>query len=80
MKRNPVFKNPTKAIRQVRKELKKGFKAIAKEFKFLPVNRFNWSAYGIYGWQLTTGTDEEKEQARAISGFFDIYENSFKSY
>ena len=34
--------------------------------------------YGIYGWQLTETKDEEAvAQAWKVSGFMDIYENSF---
>ena len=33
--------------------------------------------YKTYGWQVTTGTAEEKEQARFVSSFLDIYNNSF---
>ena len=38
---------------------------------------FHFREYGIYGWQLNEATEEEKEQGRFISKFFDIYENSF---
>ena len=34
-------------------------------------------SYEIYGAQVTTGTDEEKGEARFISKILDIYENSF---
>lgn len=33
--------------------------------------------YKIYGTQVKTGTQEEKEQANFIAKFLDIYENSF---
>ena len=74
----PVFKTPNKAFRQAIVDCKLGFKAIRKEFKLLLVNKLNYPQYGIYGCQLTTGSDEEKRQGRIISQFFDIYENSFK--
>ena len=32
----------------------------------------------MYGWQLTEGTEEELRQARFVTGFVDIYENSFQ--
>lgn len=74
----PVFKNPNKAFRQAIRDYKDGFKAIRKEFELLPVNKLNYQHYHTYGWQLTTGSDEEKRQGMVISQFFDIYENSFK--
>ena len=52
-------------------------KLIQKEFNLLPLTNFNYKSYKIYGWQVTTGTNEEKEQSRFVSSFMDIYENSF---
>jgi len=72
-----VFKNPDKALERLKKDYNKGLKAIQKEFSLLPINNFNFREYGIYGWQLTKGTEEEKSQAKFVSNFFDIYENSF---
>ncbi|NLD16783.1 MAG: hypothetical protein GX666_04275 [Tissierellia bacterium] len=74
----PIFKDHKRALSQAQKDYKEGFKAIRKEFKLLPLNRFNWEPYKTYGWQLTTGSEKAKEQGRMISNFFDIYENSFK--
>ncbi len=72
-----VFKNPDKALKLLKKEYKSGLDLIQKEFKLLPINIFNYKAYGTFGWQATTGTEEEQEQARFISSFMDIYKNSF---
>ena len=58
-------------------DYKDGIKLIQKEFNLLPLNRFNYKSYGTFGWQVTIGTEEEKEQARFVSSFMDIYENSF---
>lgn len=75
-----VFKNPNKAFKRLKKDYSKGIKLIQKEYHLLPLTNFTYKMYGIYGWQVTTGTDEEKEQARFVSSFMDIYENSFNSY
>lgn len=72
-----VFKNPNKAFSRLKKDYKKGIELIRREFHLLPLTSFNYSSYKIYGWQVTCGSDEEKEQARFISKFLDIYENSF---
>lgn len=72
-----VFKNPNKALKRLKKDYSKGIKLIQKEFKLLPLNNFTYKAYGTYGWQVTTGSYEEQEQARFVSSFMDIYENSF---
>lgn len=72
-----VFKDPKTAYKRLKKDYSKGIRAIQKEFKLLPLSNFTFRQYKTYGWQLTTGTKEEKEQARFVSSFFDIYENSF---
>lgn len=72
-----VFKNPTKAYKRLKKDYSKGIKLIQKEFNLLPLNNFTYKTYKTYGWQVTTGTEEERKQARFVSSFMDIYENSF---
>ena len=72
-----VFKNPERAYKRLKKDYAKGIMAIAREYRLLPLTNFNFRAYSNYGWQLTWGTDEEKEQAHFVSDFFEIYENSF---
>lgn len=74
---NAVFKNPDKALRTLKEDYSKGIKLIQKEFNLLPLTSLNYRSYQVYGWQVTSGTDEEKEQARFVSAFMDIYENSF---
>ncbi|MBR1817625.1 MAG: helix-turn-helix transcriptional regulator [Bacilli bacterium] len=72
-----VFKNPSKALQRLKKNYSKGLKALQREFHLFPLMMFHFREYGIYGWQLNEATEEEKEQGRFISKFFDIYENSF---
>lgn len=72
-----VFKDPKKAYKRLKKDYSKGIRIIQKEFKLLPLSNFTFREYETYGWQVTTGTDEEKQQAKFVSNFFDIYENSF---
>lgn len=74
-----VFKNPQKAFKTLKKEYSKGIQLIQKEFNLLPLTNFTYKSYKTYGWQVTTGTDEEKEQARFVTSFLDIYENSFNN-
>lgn len=71
-----VFKDPDKAYRRLKKDYTKGIRAIQREFNLFPMNRFNLDTYGTYGWQLTQGTKEEREQAQFVTRFYDIYENS----
>jgi len=73
-----VFKNPNRAFAKMKIDFSKGISAIKKEYKLLPLSRWNYDMYGIYGWQLTETKDEEAvAQAWKVSGFMDIYENSF---
>lgn len=41
----------------------------------MPISKFNYGEYKTYGWQVTKGNLEIKEQARFVSEFMDIYEN-----
>lgn len=72
-----VFKNPAEALKRLKNDYKEGLSCIQKEFNLIPINRFNYKSYKTYGWQVTTGSKEEKEQARFVTLFMDIYENSF---
>lgn len=72
-----VFKNPSKAFKRLKKDYSEGIKLIQNEFKLLPLNNFTFRKYKTYGWQVTKGTKKEKEMARFITEFLDIYENSF---
>ena len=72
-----VFKNPSKAMQRLKKDYAKGIKLIQKEYHLWPLSNFNFKTYGNYGWQVTSGTKEEREQAKFVSIFMDIYENSF---
>lgn len=73
-----VFKNPSKAFKRLKMDYSKGLNLIQKEFDLKKLSQFNYKQYGIYGIQVTTGTEEEKNEAKFISLFMDIYENSFK--
>lgn len=72
-----VFKNPKKAFKTLKKKYKNGIKLIQKEFNLPPLSNFTYKGYKTYGWQVTKGTKKDKEQARFVSSFLDIYENSF---
>ena len=71
-----VFKNPA-AFARLETNYKAGIELIQKEFKLAPFSQTNYEKYKLYGWQATTGTKEEQEQASFVSSFLDIYEDSF---
>lgn len=72
-----VFKDPKQAMKRLKKDYSKGIKLIQEEFNLLPLSNFTYDRYKTYGWQVTTGSEEEKEQAKFVTKFLDIYENSF---
>ncbi len=74
---NAVFKNPSEAFEVFLEKYNIGIVAIKKEFNLNDLNSKNYKTYKTYAWQLTIGTEEEKQQAIFISEFLDIYENSF---
>ena len=73
-----VFKNPHKAYQALIEKYSDGIRLIQKEFDLEDLSESSYQAYKIYGGQVETGTEDEKSQARFVSGFFDIYENSFE--
>ncbi len=72
-----VFINPDKAFARLLEDYQSGIDLIKKEFKLGSLTKNNFVSYEIYGAQVTTGTNEEKREARFISRVLDIYENSF---
>lgn len=71
-----VFKDPAAALRCLEEKYSKGIELIRREFGLLPP-KFDFAGYKTYGWQVTGGTEEERQQALFVSQFMDIYENSF---
>ena len=72
-----VFKAPEKAFDKLLELYSDGIALIQAEFDLEPLSHDAYDLYGVYGWQVTTGTPEETEQAFFVSQFFDIYENSY---
>lgn len=72
-----VFKDPERAFKRLKKDYSKGIALIQKEFLLPPLCNLTYRSYMTYGWQATTGTEEQQDQAAFVSSFFDIYENSF---
>ena len=57
-----VFKNPARALRALRTHYGEGIWAVQKELYMLPLTPYTYNLYGMYGWQLTEGTEEELRQ------------------
>lgn len=73
-----VFKDPHKAYQALTEKYSDGIRLIQNEFDLEDLSESSYEFYKIYGGKVETGTPEEKDQARFVSGFFDIYENSFE--
>lgn len=74
-----VFKNPDAAFARLISDYKAGIDLIQREYGLSPLSETDYELYKAYGWQVTTGTEQEKKQASFISGFMDIYENSYQN-
>ncbi len=72
-----VFKDPDKAFSAMKELYKDGLTLIRRENNLPPISQMTYKLYKKFGWQVTTGTPEAQKQASFISGFLDIYENSF---
>ena len=74
----PFSSDPAEAFAALREHYREGISLIRKEFHLLPLSKLNYPSYKTYGWQATSGSEEARQQARFVSSFFDIYENSFR--
>ena len=72
-----VFKDPFTAFDTMKELYSEGLTLIAEEQDLSPISQRNYNLYKKFGWQVTTGTEEAQKQAKFITNFLDIYENSF---
>lgn len=72
-----VFKDPLAAFETMKKLYGDGLALIAEEQNLAPISHSNYNLYKKFGWQATTGTEEAQKQAKFVTNFLDIYENSF---
>lgn len=72
-----VFKDPFTAFDTMKELYSEGLTLIAEEQDLSPISQRNYYLYKKFGWQVTTGTEEAQRQAKFITNFLDIYENSF---
>jgi len=72
-----VFKDPHKAFETFLKICAPGIEIIQQEMGLDPISASDYELYKKYGWQVTYGTIRQRELARFVTKFLDIYENSF---
>ena len=75
---NAVLKDPRKTFSALPEHDPEGISVIRKEIPERQLSKLNYPSYQTYGWQTTSGSEEARQQARFVSSFFDIYENSFR--
>lgn len=73
----PIFKDAKLAFEQALIDFKEGFAAIQEVYDIDPANKEDWQLFKAYGWEWPTEDEAVARQARGITQFFDIYENSF---
>lgn len=72
-----VFKHPEQAFEELKHLYPEGIALIQNTYHLEPLSHNTYPLYGVYGWQTLTGSPEAQQQAKFITRFFDIYENSF---
>ncbi len=73
----PIFKDADAAFEQALEDYADGFEYIADSFGLPSITKYNYGLYKTYGWQAASENEDIYSQCRAITQFFDIYENSF---
>lgn len=71
-----VFKNPQAAFTAFTEQYSTEIESVQKEFNLDPLTETDYDLYKMYAFEITGDSDAER-QARFISKFLDIYENSF---
>lgn len=75
-----VFKNPHAAYDALIEKYSGAIEIIRKHYNLNELTRTDYRMYKVYGWQVPENMYDKKlwEETFFISGFFDIYENSFE--
>ena len=72
-----VFKDPHQAFQTFQSLYAEGIRHVQESEDLPPLTQATAGLYKKFGWQVTGGTEEQQEQARFVTKFLDIYENSF---
>lgn len=73
-----VFKDPFAAFDTMTAQCADGLALIREEFDLPPITRRDLDYYKVFGFQVTGGSEQAREQASFVTRFLDIYENSFE--
>lgn len=73
-----AFKNPDKALNQLKKDYKEAINAIQQQFNISStLSKYNYQEYATYGWQLNTEDESLYNDARFITVALHTYANNF---
>ncbi|MBQ8835400.1 MAG: hypothetical protein IJ001_10850 [Oscillospiraceae bacterium] len=72
-----VYKDPHQAFQTFKMLYAEGIRFVREQEDLPPLTQATTNLYKKFGWQVTGGTEEQQEQARFVTRFLDIYENSF---
>lgn len=72
-----VFKEPYKAFDTFVRLYAEPLERIQQAFGLSAITRDNYKDYLLYGWQLETDSEEQRQQNAFVTSFLDIYQNSF---
>jgi len=74
----PIYKNPNKAFKQIKKDYKGAIKIIQKQHNIsFYLNKYNYEAYCNLGWQ-TLIDDEICDDCQKLSNALNFFNNSIK--
>lgn len=73
-----VFKDPNKAFYTFKKLYAEGIDAIREQYHLDPITVRDYEFYKVYGWQTNVGSEDAIEQAKFVTRFLDVFENSFE--
>lgn len=75
----PIFKDPNKAFKQLKKDYKKALKTIKKLYNIsFSLNKYNYEAYKNLGWQTLTYDNEICDECWKVTQILDFFDNSIR--
>lgn len=73
----PIFRNPEKALNQLKKDYKEAIKTLKKEYNIsFTLNKYNYNAYYVHGWQINTDDEKLRDQCIMVTKILGFYDNS----
>lgn len=72
-----VFKNPYKAFNTFQTLYADAIELVAAQYELAPLTESQYAPYKTYGWQTDCTDPDMKERLNFVTGFLDLYENSF---